>query len=306
MTQNNNENPSFSYTDNNNQTKTLDLIKAPFSLNGLTDNEIEALQIFQNSQKHFAKINLRQNHPNGLEHLIQIEKTGTEEEKNFFSINGQNIDGQNNQIQNSKSYNNQNPTNMGLYPQNMTDKEFENLPNQIKNQKHSVIIRDENGKLKSVKNSVFFSEEIKPVIESLKQVKLKVPELTNYINSTIEILTNETNQTMINQFREWKNNNSNIDYVFETAQEIYDKRGIRGLAEADTFRNMEHKYGNIINLMLKYVKEIDQNAPWKHKADNLITPALRFVDVLSYRGNHATTPATTLGQNLPDEQFLRE
>lgn len=297
---------TFTYSDNSGEIKKLDLIKSEFSLKGLTDNEIEALQILQNAQKHFAKINLRQNHTNGLEHLLKINQSQNNELKNFFSINSQVVDGQNSQIQNSQKFINQNSINMGFYPKDLTDEEFENLPNEIKNQKHSIVIRDETGQLKAIKNSVYFKDEILPVIKSLNQVKQKVPELENYVNSTIDILTNETNQTMINQFREWRNNDSNIDYVFETAQEIYDKRGIRGVAEADTFRNMKHEYGNIIDLMLKYVKEIDQNAPWTHKAENLITPTLRFVDVLSYRGNHATTPAITLGQNLPDEQFLRD
>lgn len=299
---------TFKYITQNGIDKRIRIVKPEFSIDGLTKEEIESLKILQESQKYFAKIQLRQNHPKGLEMALNMESEN-QITKDYFGFANTIYDVNGDNINSLSKYSLNNWKLSGKYPQDMSVEEFNSIPDELRTLKHSIIIREEKNKnLKVIKNSKFFKKESEKVIENLNKLKTKIPELSSYIDATTSFLKDENKDTIYNHFKEWMNHSCNVDFLFDTAQEEGSDMayGQRGSASSCVFRNVNKKYKTISDILLENIEELDQTAPWKYKVENFKKPALKFLDVLSFRGNHLHFPLITLAQNLPNEQYLKD
>lgn len=308
------KNKNFEYITSDGEKKTISVIPVPVSLEGLDDKQIEILAELSKASNYMTPIFARQRNQNTLKWFMDL--------LNKKGINSQFID----IISHSGSpydYYSKTPLGLGkilgipdefkgngLYPEDITQEEFEKIPEKDRLKKHTIVIRDVNGKLKVYPISTFFNSDIVPMIKHLKNALEMAKDdeaLKKNIESTIKFIQSENLENMESHLRNWFSNTSKIDIRFDTSEEegVDEQFGVRGFARGGVYIvNEKH---NSLNEKLKgLVKEFDEKAPWSIKAKKIDVPNIRFVNILNCSGGFSAFPLCTLAQNLPNEKNLRE
>jgi len=202
------------------------------------------------------------------------------------------------------------PEGRGLYPSGITDAELSPLEN--KSRVNSSVIQNQEGSLEVVLHETRYERELDSVINSIKVAKRVTTNenLKNYLETKIKELYSGSLESREESFLRWFDLDGPIDFLIGTAVEpSMDKiLGVRGSARSFV-GNINNKYQDFCNNFLKILPELERDAPWKYKRENYSesnNPQLRFIDVANWSGDYDPFPLTVNAQSLPNEQDFKE
>lgn len=307
----------FQYTKQDGKPMNIAVIRPEFSLDGLSDNEKKGLNILSNIAKMFTPIFARQQHSNNFafkEIISLLDKEPDEQReklKEYFAYNLSPFDVYGNTIDSFPDLVSSNLGDVkftGIYPQDMTEEEFNALPKDEQELKHSIVVRGRDNDIHVVPNSEFFEDQLNAIVSELSKLKELGIGVNRYVDATTDFLLDESLENRLEHFREWKNNESKVEFHLDTAvEEDHDQlHGIRGSAHCGIYRVVDDNYSHVRDALFNRINELDEKAPWKYKALSIKSPVLKFLDVLEWVGSSRVFPAIVLAQNLPNETYIKE
>lgn len=196
-----------------------------------------------------------------------------------------------------------------LYPEDLTDEEFEALgPDRLR--PNSTVIRRPDGKPQVILNEQRYAPTLEPVLEHMRAARdLTVdPGFRIYLDAKIAELESGSEEARRVADHAWVSHTSPIDIVISTGLEVYidHYHAARGAATgAVHVRN--RSADSMLQAIIREVPHLEAIAPWTHKrshADASRLPKLKLVDVITWAGDYVGSPMTTLAQSLPNDEWI--
>jgi len=198
-----------------------------------------------------------------------------------------------------------------LYPEDLTDVEFEALGND-RLRVNSSVVRDPTGAPHVVLNETRYRSALLPVLEHLRAARDHVsdPSFRLYLGAKISELESGSEEARRVADHAWVSHTYPIDIVISTALEVYidGYRAARGAATgAVHVRNRATEA--LLQAIVAQVPRLESTAPWTHRkteVDPSRLPKLKFVDVVAWAGDYVGSPMTTLAQSLPNDEWIAQ
>ncbi|MCJ7677030.1 MAG: hypothetical protein MUO35_04855, partial [Anaerolineales bacterium] len=198
-----------------------------------------------------------------------------------------------------------------LYPEDLTDVEFEALGND-RLRVNSSVVRDPTGAPHVVLNETRYRSALLPVLEHLRAARDQVsdPGFRLYLDAKISELESGSEEARRVADHAWVSHTYPIDIVISTALEVYidGYRAARGAATgAVHVRN--RATDALLQAIVAQVPRLESTAPWTHRkteVDPSRLPKLKFVDVVTWAGDYVGSPMTTLAQSLPNDEWIAQ
>jgi hypothetical protein len=200
------------------------------------------------------------------------------------------------------------PDKAGLYPDDMTEAEWDKLGDQA-NVVNAMAVREQ-GNIVMRLNEERYHAHLKPVITHLEAARAhsRFPEFRIYLDGKIEELRHGTAESRRIADFLWIRHKSPLDVILSTALEVYldNWKNARGEAAGAVYVENPEAQALLKDLVAK-LPELEAEAPWIHKkllVDKSKLPNLRFVDVLSWSGDYVNSPMTIAAQSLPNDDWV--
>jgi len=198
-----------------------------------------------------------------------------------------------------------------LYPEDLTDAEFEALGND-RLRVNSSVVRDPKGVPRVVLNETRYRATLLPVLEHLRTARdhVREPSFRIYLDAKIAELESGTEEARRVADHAWVSHTSPIDIVISTAMEVYidGYRAARGAATgAVHVRNRAAEA--LLKAIVAQVPRLESIAPWTHRkteVDPSRLPKLKFVDVVAWAADYVRSPMTRLAQSLPNDEWIAQ
>jgi hypothetical protein len=202
------------------------------------------------------------------------------------------------------------PQGRGLYPSDLTQKEFESL-GPLQNLENSTVVRDASGRPVVVRNEDRFSHLLAPVIGALEKARAATSDrdLRAYIGAKIAELKEGSAASREESDLAWLANTGPIDFILGTAIESYlDKaHGVRSAAMGTVYVT-DTAYADLTKTLTGLLPQWEATAPWKHKkrVDERTLPRLRYVNAVTRAGYYEMFPMIIAAQSLPNSQDFKQ
>ena len=196
----------------------------------------------------------------------------------------------------------------GIYPPDMTQEEFDALPERQRMMENSTVVRSEDGTPTMRVNEERFRRELAPAIRHLKKARLHVrdPRLAQYLDAKISELRTGNPVRRAESDIAWIQNTGDIDFIFGTAVETYIDgwKSIRGCAQGAVFL-MNKEYDAITRQIRSLIPGWRTEVPWDRSKDGVsCVPQLKFVDVVRWNGGYDLFPRFVAAESLPSDTQL--
>ncbi|MBU1636804.1 hypothetical protein KKC97_03980 [bacterium] len=200
------------------------------------------------------------------------------------------------------------PDKVGLYPEDMTEAEWEALGDEA--QIVNMSFERQGGKIVGRLNEEKYRETIRPIIDHLLKARALTqhPDFQLYLDSKIEELRHGTRESRRIADFMWIRHGAPVDIIISSALEVYldNWKNARGEAAANVMiENREAQ--TMLQALVDKLPGLEATAPWKHrkmKIDKDKLPHLRFVDVLNWSGDYVNSPMTIVAQSLPNDNWV--
>jgi len=327
------------YTDSEEKNHRASVIPVQFTLEGLSQSEIETLSHLSSASNGIAPIFALQHNAEGLRlfaALLDLEKRTTNSEvreslkvyNTLFAGRSSVWNSSNDLALRFPLEKNQIPlanplhefydmlTNVphappgrAFYPEGITEGEISGLEDALR--VNSSVLRNADGSHRVELHERRYAKELVPVINALMRAETTATseDLKTYIRAKIKELRQGALEDRAASDKAWLAISGSIDFVLGTGIETYLDRikGVRGYAQAVVCR-VNNTYQGFSDAFAAMLPELEAKAPWKHKKelDSSNIPRLRFVDALTWAGGYDLFPATVLAESLPNEKKFCE